>query len=164
MDQFNDTDKTSDIEDTSSMDNLSDTTDDFYDSLSETENIDEEVDENTEINDKCIYKYVEESESDEEVDIEDLFDDDDYAIDKAYVPKEKRITKPYLTKYERVRLLSVRTKQLAAGAKPLIKNAGDLSSKQIAELEIKNNAIPLIIDRPLPCGLIERWYISELIH
>ncbi len=170
-------DKTEDIDDTTSIDDLSETTDEFYNSLSETENIDDildndsedadEIDERTEISSKCIYKYAENSDSDIEdsiEDIEELFDDDEQTTTNMYVPNEKRSTKPFLTKYERVRLLGVRAKQLAGGAKPLIKNAGDLSSKQIAELEIQNNVIPLIIDRPMPSGMIERWRIDELIH
>ena len=69
-----------------------------------------------------------------------------------------------MLKYERVRLLGDRAQQLALGAKPMLKNIEGLSTKEIAELEIKNNVIPLIIERPLPNGKKERWYISELEH
>jgi DNA-directed RNA polymerase subunit K/omega len=67
-----------------------------------------------------------------------------------------------LFKYEKVRLLSTRAKQLSGGAKPMIKDTTGLSSKEIALLELKNKMIPLIIERPIPNIGIERWKLSEL--
>ena len=111
--------------------------------------------------DKCLYKYM-----DDDSDYEDIEDipDDDQETDNIFVPKEERQTKPFLTKYERVRIIGDRTKQISGGAKPLIKNVEHLSPKEIALLELENNIIPFIIERPLPNGRKERWYISELIH
>ena len=36
--------------------------------------------------------------------------------------------------------------------------------KQIAELELKNKTIPIIIIRPLPNGHIEEWKVSEFLN
>lgn len=128
-----------------------------YDDNEDQESKDEDY------NEKCIYNFAEDEE--DEVDVEFVFDDDeDEKQDKNIVPKDKRVTKPILLKYERVRLLGDRTQQLALGAKPMIKNIKGLSSKEIAELELKNNVIPLILERPLPNGKKERWYIRELEH
>ena len=69
-----------------------------------------------------------------------------------------------MTKYEKNRIIGDRSKQIALGAKPLIKDASHLSSKEIAELELKHNVLPLIIERPLPNGMKERWRVSELEH
>jgi len=113
----------------------------------------------------CIHKKV--VKSNESSDDEPMFDFDDEDIqieDTNIVAPEQRITKPILTKYERVRLLSDRTTQLIRGAKPMIKNTGGLTYKKIAELELENNVMPLKIRRPLPDGKFEIWYTKELRH
>ena len=77
---------------------------------------------------------------------------------------EDRITKPILTKFERVRILADRTTQLSYGAKTLIKNVSHLSPHEIALIELEKKLIPLIIERPLPNDdKKERWFLRELI-
>jgi len=44
----------------------------------------------------------------------------------------------------------------------MLKNTVGLSSKEIALLELKNKIIPLIIERPIPNSISERWNLSEL--
>jgi DNA-directed RNA polymerase subunit K/omega len=78
------------------------------------------------------------------------------------VKKEDRISANRLTKYEMVRILGERTKQLTMGAKPLIKNYESLSYDKIAEEELKLNMIPYKIKRPLPNGKFEIWTLDEL--
>lgn len=73
-----------------------------------------------------------------------------------------RITNPRLTRYEMVRILGERTKQLTMGAKPLVKNHHDLSYEDIAIEELKLNMIPIKIKRPLPNNKIEVWKLNEL--
>src|SRR5262245_11722121 len=91
---------------------------------------------------KCKYNYDDDrSESDNELELNS--DDDEIKEISDIIPVEKRITKPFLSKYERVRILGDRTQQLTLGAKPMIKNSENLPPKQIAELELKNNVIPL---------------------
>lgn len=79
-----------------------------------------------------------------------------------YVSKENRISSNRLTKYEMVRILGERTKQLTMGAKPLIKNHQGLNYEKIAEEEFKRNMIPFKIKRPLPNGKFEIWTLDEL--
>jgi len=79
-----------------------------------------------------------------------------------YVKKEDRISAPKLTKYEMVRILGERCKQLTTGAKPLIKNYQGLPYDRIAEEELKVNMIPFKIRRPLPNGKYELWTLDEL--
>ena len=93
----------------------------------------------------------------DELDYDELFGDETVLIGKNI-----RVSKPVLTKYEFVRLLTDRTKQLAQGAKHMLKNTQELSSKEIAKLEIKEGVIPLIIERPIPNSKSERWKITEL--
>jgi DNA-directed RNA polymerase subunit K/omega len=79
-----------------------------------------------------------------------------------YVKKEERVSSAKLTKYEMVRILGERTKQLTMGAKPLIKNFQGLPYDRIAEEELKLNMIPFLIERPLPNGSFELWKLEEL--
>jgi len=79
------------------------------------------------------------------------------------VKDEDRYSNPKMTKYEMVRILGERTKQLILGAKPLIKNYSSIDGYEIiAEQELLNNMIPFKIKRPMPNGKFEIWKISEL--
>lgn len=125
----------------------------------------QEVNIETEEAQTCIYKIDRKTQKEklknelENID-EDSFDDEKKS--SKIVPPETRITKPILTKYERVRILGDRIKQLTLGAKPMLKNTEDLSPKEIAKLELQHHVIPFIVVRTLPSGLIEHWKISEL--
>ena len=72
-------------------------------------------------------------------------------------------TVPFLTKYERTRILGIRTKQLNCGAKPFIKTTEDMmDGYNIALIELKEKKIPFIIRRPLPNGASEYWKMEDL--
>ena len=72
-------------------------------------------------------------------------------------------TNPYLTKYEKTKILGLRAKQLNAGASPFIEVPEKvIDGYTIAELELKGHKIPFIIRRPLPCGASEYWYLNDL--
>jgi DNA-directed RNA polymerase I, II, and III subunit RPABC2 len=72
-------------------------------------------------------------------------------------------TIPFLTKYERTKILGVRSKQLNCGAKPFIKKTEDMiDGYTIAVQELKEGKIPFIIRRPLPNGASEYWKIDDL--
>jgi len=116
---------------------------------------DDEDKETLDTSNKCYSKYAKEKDND--FDLDEYFKDDDIIITKT-----GRVGKPILFKYEKVRLLSDRSRQLAEGAKPMIKNTSGLSHKEIALLELKNKLIPLIIERPIPNAGSERWRLSEL--
>jgi DNA-directed RNA polymerase subunit K/omega len=79
-----------------------------------------------------------------------------------YLSKENRVSSNRMTKYEMVRILGERTKQLNMGAKPMIKNYKGLSYDVIAEKEFLLNMIPYKIKRPLPNGKFEIWTLEEL--
>ena len=65
---------------------------------------------------------------------------------------DKRITLPYLTKYEKARILGARALQISMGAPILINLEGETDSLEIALKELKNRIIPIVIRRYLPCG------------
>jgi DNA-directed RNA polymerase I, II, and III subunit RPABC2 len=72
-------------------------------------------------------------------------------------------TLPYLTKYEKARVLGQRAKQIETGAKPLVKVPENIIDGYIiAELELREKKIPFIIKRPIPGGAFEYWHIKDL--
>lgn len=84
-------------------------------------------------------------------------DKDDIIIDDLHK------TIPYLTKYERARILGQRARQIDAGSTPFIKVPENvIDGYIIAELELKEKRIPFIIRRPLPNGGSEYWSIKDL--
>jgi DNA-directed RNA polymerase I, II, and III subunit RPABC2 len=72
-------------------------------------------------------------------------------------------TLPYLTKYERARILGVRAKQINTGATPFVKLSEEIiDGYVIAEMELKEKKIPFIIKRPMPNGGSEYWFLKDL--
>jgi DNA-directed RNA polymerase I, II, and III subunit RPABC2 len=72
-------------------------------------------------------------------------------------------TIPFLTKYERARILGQRAKQINAGSPPFVKVPENvIDGYVIAELELKEKRIPFIIRRPLPNGGSEYWSLKDL--
>jgi len=72
-------------------------------------------------------------------------------------------TLPYLTKYERARVLGQRAKQINAGAKVFVKVPENvIDGYLIAEQELAQKRIPFIIRRPTPGGGCEYWNLKDL--
>ena len=72
-------------------------------------------------------------------------------------------TIPYLTKYEKARVIGQRAKQLETGANPLVKVPESIIDGYIiAELELREKKLPFIIRRPIPSGGCEYWNIRDL--
>jgi DNA-directed RNA polymerase subunit K/omega len=72
-------------------------------------------------------------------------------------------TIPFLTKYERARVLGQRAKQIETGSKPLVKIPDNIiDGYLIADMELEQKKIPFIIRRPLPNGGSEYWRLSDL--
>ncbi len=72
-------------------------------------------------------------------------------------------TYPFLTKYERAKVLGLRITQLNKGAIPLIEYQSNIIDNHlIAERELKEKQIPFIIMRPLPNGKKEYWRLQDL--
>jgi len=80
-------------------------------------------------------------------------------------PKDSHhTTYPFLTKYERTRLLSIRTSQIEKGAHPyILVPEGVTASYEIAKLELKEKKLPYILKRPLPNGTYEYWRLEDLV-
>lgn len=72
-------------------------------------------------------------------------------------------TIPYLTKYEKARVLGQRAKQIETGSKPFVKISENIiDCYVIAELELREKKIPFIIKRPIPGGGFEYWNLTDL--
>jgi len=79
------------------------------------------------------------------------------------VPKEDRTTTPYMTKYERARVLGTRALQISLNAPVLVDIEGETDPLQIAMKELAQRKIPLVVRRYLPDGSFEDWGCDELI-
>jgi DNA-directed RNA polymerases I, II, and III subunit RPABC2 len=81
-----------------------------------------------------------------------------------YIEPEDRITKPFLSKYEKTRIIATRAQQIAYGAMPMIDfNLGEgVDPVYLAEEELKQKKTPFLVRRTLPSGHYEDWKITEL--
>ncbi|PWN44438.1 RNA polymerase Rpb6 [Ceraceosorus guamensis] len=75
----------------------------------------------------------------------------------------ERITTPYMTKYERARILGTRALQISMNAPVLVPTDGETDPLNIALKELEAKKIPLVVRRYLPDGSFEDWAVSELI-
>jgi DNA-directed RNA polymerase I, II, and III subunit RPABC2 len=72
-------------------------------------------------------------------------------------------TLPFITRYERARILGERAKQINAGAKPLVDvDESVIDGYLIALKEFEQKKIPFIVKRPLPNGGCEYWKFKDL--
>ena len=74
-------------------------------------------------------------------------------------------TNPIMTKYEKARLLGMRTKQLnnSKKIKPYVRvDKPTMNNTIIAEMELEQKKLPFIIERPLPGGGVEYWNVKDL--
>lgn len=145
------------------QDEISSTSEESEDSLksSEKDELSDEIGLNTESEiDECDLEQM--IEDDNEYFNNDQTSEIQVETKQNIVTGKNRKTNPRLTKYEMVRIIGERTKQLVMGAKPLVKNYQDLAHEQIAIEELKNNMIPFKIKRPMPNNSIEIWELNEL--
>ena len=131
--------------------------DDNENDLGETylKKFDKEINQNyiMEFHPECILKNYDEIESLTKV----VRDKDGIIVDELHR------TIPYLTKYERTRILGQRAKQIDAGATSFVKVPENvIEGYLIAMLELEQKRIPFIIRRPLPNGGSEYWNVKDL--
>ena len=72
-------------------------------------------------------------------------------------------TMPFITKFEKAKILGERAKQINAGAQPMVQIEDEiLDGYLIALKEYEERKIPMIIRRPLPNGGSEYWRFADL--
>ena len=70
---------------------------------------------------------------------------------------------PILTKYEKTKILGLRTKQLNSGCDPYLDVPSNIIDNYlIAQLELKEKKIPIIIRRPISNDKFEYWKLEDL--
>jgi len=72
-------------------------------------------------------------------------------------------SQPFLTQFEKTKILGFRTNQLAQGARPFVTVPEHVTSVlEIARLELEQRRLPFIVKRPMPDGSFEYWRLSDL--
>lgn len=99
----------------------------------------------------------------------------DYAEDvllkmplEQYPPNEavdrKHRSVPFLTLYEKTKIIGFRANQLAQGARPLIEPPAHVTDVlEIARMELEQRRLPFILKRPMPDGTYEYWRLADLL-
>jgi DNA-directed RNA polymerase I, II, and III subunit RPABC2 len=77
---------------------------------------------------------------------------------------QKKETKPFLTKFERAKIIGIRAEMIANGSIALVTvPRGVTSAYEIAKLEFNERRIPLMIRRYLPNGVVEDWRLEDMV-
>jgi DNA-directed RNA polymerase subunit K/omega len=90
------------------------------------------------------------------------------SVPLAQVPPSKdqqHRSYPFLTKFEKTKILGFRMNQLSQGARPFIdvpKHVSDV--RDIARLELEQKRLPIIVKRPMPDGTFEYWRLQDLLQ
>ena len=80
------------------------------------------------------------------------------------VKDAQHTTYPFLTMYERTKVLSLRASQLARGAQPFIDVPEYLTDVyEVAKAELEGKRLPYILKRPLPDCNYEYWRLADLM-
>ncbi|KAJ3041749.1 DNA-directed RNA polymerases I II and III subunit RPABC2 [Rhizophlyctis rosea] len=83
-------------------------------------------------------------------------------IPSKSIAKADRITTPYMTKYEKARILGTRALQISMSAPVMVKPDGLTDPLEIAMKELREKKIPLLVRRYMPDGCYEDWSVQEL--
>jgi DNA-directed RNA polymerase I, II, and III subunit RPABC2 len=79
-------------------------------------------------------------------------------------PDPQHTTYPFVTLYEKTKIIGLRANQLSQGARPLIVVPKEITDvRDIARLEFQQKRLPFIIKRPLPDGTFEVWKLVDLM-
>ena len=103
----------------------------------------------------------EEEENEESEERESVILDQPQGGGKA-ITGDARTTTPFLTKYEKARVIGARALQISKNAPILVNIKDETDPILIAEEELRAQKIPFIIRRFLPDGSYEDWAVKEL--
>ena len=70
---------------------------------------------------------------------------------------------PLMTKFERARVLGARALQLSMNAPPTVDIQGEIDPLKIAEMELREGKIPMVVRRYMPTGAYEDWPVEKLV-
>jgi DNA-directed RNA polymerase I, II, and III subunit RPABC2 len=99
---------------------------------------------------ECVLEY-------EETDLDNL------AIKSTHGDTTHR-SMPFLSTFEKTKILGMRTNQLAQGARPYVIVPEHITNVfDIAKLELEERKLPLIIKRYMPDGTYEKFRLTDFI-
>ena len=106
--------------------------------------------------------YAEDAEDvDEQVIMNESDSNDPSWLDEYEIRKKSYKTPPYLTKYEKTKILAERSQQLTNGAMRFVE--GDFTNTyDIALKELQERKLPFILKRPYG-NTFEYWKIKDLL-
>ena len=111
-----------------------------------------------------------ENDNDEFIDDDDDFNGEEqkfniltYEDVKMNIEKKEKKTVPYLTKFEKAKIIGLRLQQLAYNAEPKVDTTNLNDINEIVKEELKQKKLPFIIRRGLPNGTYEDWNIEEFL-
>lgn len=91
-------------------------------------------------------------------------------LDVQYIPvgsdktDTNHRTYPFLTNFERTKIIGLRANQLSKGAEALINVPPHVTDvRDIARLELEQKRLPFIVKRPMPDGTFEYWRLADLM-
>jgi len=71
---------------------------------------------------------------------------------------------PYLTPFEKTKIIGFRANQLAQGSRPFVMVPSHMTDVlEIARLELEQKRLPFIVKRPMPDGSFEYIRLSDLL-
>lgn len=77
---------------------------------------------------------------------------------------ENHKTYPFLTQYEKTKIIGLRANQISQGSRPFISVPEHITDvREIARLELEQKRLPFIVKRPLPNGKYEYWRLADLM-
>jgi DNA-directed RNA polymerase subunit K/omega len=87
---------------------------------------------------------------------------------KSYPPDAKKDpnhkSRPFMTQYEKTKMIGFRANQLSQGAQPYIKvppHVNDVIT--IARMEMEERKLPFIVKRTMPDGTFEYWRLQDFM-
>jgi DNA-directed RNA polymerase I, II, and III subunit RPABC2 len=73
-------------------------------------------------------------------------------------------SQPFLTIFEKTKILGFRANQLSQGARAYVDVPEHVTNVlEIAHLELEQRRLPFILKRPMPDGTFEYWRLSDLV-
>lgn len=94
----------------------------------------------------------------------DIMTDDFNDIMNKYDPSNNK-TKNILSKFEKVKVIGLRSEQLQRGAQPYIKLEPNqpFNPRDVAMQELKEHKLPFMLRRQLPDGTIEYFRLDDMV-
>lgn len=94
----------------------------------------------------------------------DIITDDFNDIMKKYDPSNNK-TRNILSKFEKVKIIGLRSEQLQRGAQPYIKLTPNqpFIPRDVAMQELKEHKLPFMLRRQLPNGTIEYFRLDDMV-